>query len=121
MGECMTVDLAEQESLRETLQLHVTKLAGEIGERNVFRPAGLRAAADYITGAWRGMGYTVVPQCYVAKGVGCANLEVIHEGRTHPGRMLVIGAHYDTVRGSPGADDNASGVAALLDARGIRP
>jgi Zn-dependent M28 family amino/carboxypeptidase len=35
--------------------------------------------------------------------------------RTWPKQILVVGAHYDTVRGSPGADDNASGVAALLE------
>jgi len=111
----MTAELANQESLRDNLQHHVAQLADEIGERNVFRPDALRAAADYITGVWQGMGYAVVDQCYEASGVNCANLEVIREGRKRPEQMLVIGAHYDTVPGSPGADDNASGIAALLE------
>ena len=111
----MTAELANQESLRDNLQHHVAQLADEIGERNVFRPDALRAAADYITGVWRGMGYVVVEQCYEVSGVNCVNLEVIRAGRKRPEQMLVIGAHYDTVPGSPGADDNASGIAALLE------
>jgi len=111
----MTAESANQEVLRDNLQYHVAQLADEIGERNVFRPDALRAAADYITGVWRGMGYVVVDQCYEVSGVNCANLEVIRAGRKRPEQMLVIGAHYDTVPGSPGADDNASGIAALLE------
>ena len=111
----MAAELSNLQTLRDNLQHHVAALAGEIGERNVFRPDRLRAAACYIADIWHGMGYPVIEQCYKAKGVDCANLEVVHSGSGYPERMLVIGAHYDTVRGSPGADDNASGVAALLE------
>jgi Zn-dependent M28 family amino/carboxypeptidase len=111
----MTEESDNLDILRDNLQHHVEQLAGEIGERNVFRPEALHATADYITGIWRAMGYAVVDQCYETRGVNCANLEVIREGRKRPGQMLVIGAHYDTVPGSPGADDNASGIAALLE------
>jgi len=44
----------------------------------------------------------------------CENLEVSLEGSGSDG-IIVVGAHYDTVPGSPGADDNASGVAALIE------
>jgi Zn-dependent M28 family amino/carboxypeptidase len=97
------------------LKAHVEALAGEIGERNVFRPDALRAAADYIGMAWRAQGYEVIPQVYEACGVECANLEVTRPGERRPGEILLVGAHYDTVSGSPGADDNASGVATLLE------
>ena len=97
------------------MRKHVASLADGIGERNVFRPHTLRAAADYITGVWREMGYDVVDQCYDVSGVNCANLEVVRKGQTRPEQTLVIGAHYDTVQGSPGADDNASGIAGLLE------
>ncbi len=103
------------ESLERNLRRHVVSLADEIGERNVFRPHTLHASADYITRVWQGMGYDVHDHCYAVNGVGCANLEVVHAGQTGTDETLVIGAHYDTVRGSPGADDNASGVAGLLE------
>ena len=97
------------------VEAHVRVLAGAIGERNVFRPQGLRAAADYIERTWREQGYAVTTQAYDAYGVSCANLEVTRRGSTRPGEILLIGAHYDTVRACPGANDNASGVAALLE------
>lgn len=99
----------------EHLKAHVAALAGEIGERNVFRPAALQAAADYIAGEWRAQGYQVVPQVYEVRGISSANLEVTRLGSTQPGEIILVGAHYDSVFGSPGANDNASGVAALLE------
>lgn len=97
------------------LEAHIHHLAGTLGERNVFRPAALAAAADYVADTWRAQGYTVVHHWYDAAGVRCANLEVTRPGRERTGEILLIGAHYDSVRGSPGANDNASGVAALLE------
>lgn len=97
------------------LATHVRRLAGEIGERNVFRPTALAAAADYIESVWRTQGYPVVRQTYEVEGVRCANLEATRPGRDRGREILLIGAHYDSVLGSPGADDNASGVAALLE------
>jgi hypothetical protein len=97
------------------IEAHVRALAGAIGERNVFRPQALRAAADYIEATWRAQGYAVQAQVYDAYGVACANLEVSRPGRARPGEILLIGAHYDSVRGCPGANDNGSGVAAMLE------
>ena len=90
-------------------------LADTIGERNVFRPQALQAAADYIEQTWRAQGYAVSSQTYDAYGERCANLEVSRLGLRRPGEILLIGAHYDTVRNCPGANDNASGVAAMLE------
>jgi Zn-dependent M28 family amino/carboxypeptidase len=98
----------------EALALHVTELAGVIGERNVFRPQAYAEAADYIQSTWRGLGYDVSEQEYDVHGNRCVNLEATRIG-TRPGQVLLIGAHYDSVRGSPGANDNASGVAAMLE------
>ncbi|MBI2882549.1 MAG: M28 family peptidase [Candidatus Methylomirabilis oxyfera] len=99
----------------QRLRAHVERLAGEIGERNVFRPEALHAAADYIEAEWRSQGYQVVPRRYDLSGTEWANLEVARPGSVRPAEILLIGAHYDSVRGSPGANDNASGVAALLE------
>jgi acetylornithine deacetylase/succinyl-diaminopimelate desuccinylase-like protein len=107
----------EGDRLADTGRLgaHVMQLAGEIGERNVFRPTALAAAADYIESVWRTQGYPVVRQTYDVEGVRCANLEATRPGQDRGREILLIGAHYDSVLGSPGADDNASGVAALLE------
>jgi len=104
------------------LRRHVVALAGTIGERNVWRPDALHAAADYIRGAFASAGCEVVAQSYEVHHVRCENLEVTLPGNGCGSEIIVVGAHYDTVRGSPGADDNASGVAALIEiARALRP
>ena len=91
------------------LRAHVEALAGTIGERHLLRPHALAAAADYIDAAWRAQGYVPERETFTVDGVDCANLVITRPGRLD--ELLLIGAHYDTVRGSPGADDNASGVA----------
>ena len=94
---------------------HIHTLAGDIGERNVFHPQALASAANYIKEEWERQGYDVDSQHYRAKGVDCANLEVTRAGCDVTEPAILIGAHYDSVKGSPGANDNGSGVAALLE------
>jgi Zn-dependent M28 family amino/carboxypeptidase len=97
------------------LSQHVRRLAADIGERNVFHPQALQAAEDYIRQCWQQQGYQVTAQDCVAMGVRSANLEITHRGTRYPAVFILLGAHYDSVRGSPGANDNGSGVAALLE------
>lgn len=99
----------------ERLAAHVIKLAGEIGERNVFIPQALHGTADYLTNEWHEQGYQVTPYTYRVNNIDCANLEITRQGRRRPDEFLLIGAHYDSVIGSPGANDNGSGIAALLE------
>ncbi len=107
------------------LRRHVGVLAGDIGERNVWRPEALRAAADYIRGEFAALGYAVAVQSYRVEGQDCENLEVVIPGSEHADEIVLAGAHYDTVPGSPGADDNASGVAGVIEIarllQGARP
>ena len=110
-----STDPSVQESLVGRLRHRVAKLADEIGERNVFRPYALHAAADYIQAEWIAQGYRVAVHGYEIEGVLSRNLEATLQGKSKPNEIILIGAHYDTVRGSPGANDNASGVAALLE------
>ncbi|MFS8980804.1 M28 family peptidase [Cupriavidus necator] len=105
--------------LAAALERHVKALAGDIGERNVFRPPALHAAADYILQECARRGSEVRHQDYQARGVPCANTEVALAGCVQPDEIIVVGAHYDTVRNSPGADDNASGVAAVREIAGL--
>ncbi len=106
----------------DNLRRHVTMLAETIGPRSVFRPAQLRAAADYIEQEWQAQGFPVKRQVYEVNRVSCANLEVVIPGHTRAREIVVVGAHYDTVDETPGANDNGSGVAALLElSRGFLP
>jgi Zn-dependent M28 family amino/carboxypeptidase len=89
-------------------------LAGQIGERNVFHHDRLVMAADYIRATLAGAGYEVRLQLYEVEGKICENIEAEVRGEKRPDDIIVIGAHYDSVQGSPGANDNASGVAATL-------
>jgi Peptidase family M28 len=106
---------SEEQALAPRLQKHVEELAGKIGERNVFCPAALQAAASYIEHEWQQQGYAVRRIAYDVSGVPCLNLEITRSGGARQREILLIGAHYDTVPGSPGANDNTSGVSALLE------
>ena len=105
---------AEETELRDQLRRHVEMLADRIGQRNVFQPQALAAAADYIESSFADAGLTPMRQSYQVAGETCSNIEVELPGRERPDEIIVIGAHYDSVFNCPGANDNASGVAALL-------
>lgn len=103
------------------LRRHVAVLAGEIGSRHVGRPQALHAAEAYIARTFASLGYEVVRQTYVADRVDSSNLEITLPGTTRPSEIIVVGAHYDSVPESPGANDNASGVAGVIEiARELR-
>jgi len=101
--------------LSDELRQDVAQLADWIGERNVLNcPRELARAADYIEAQLAAAGYEVKRQEYVVSGCDCWNLEVEVLGTARPGEIVLVGAHYDSVIGTPGANDNASGVAAML-------
>jgi len=104
----------EQRNCAGNLRAHVDVLAGRIGERTQARPEALRAAEDYLAAELANTGGTPVRLEFTVRGVRAANLELTLLGRRLPQEIVVIGAHYDSARGSPGANDNASGVAAAL-------
>jgi len=103
---------AEEIVLRAELAADVQKLAGEIGERNMRRYSQLNAAADFIEDSFSRAGLRSRRDTYDLDGLACHNLEA--EIRGSRPEIIVIGAHYDSVLGSPGANDNGTGVAALL-------
>jgi len=104
----------EKESLASRLEGHVRALAEGIGERHIFLSGSLDASLDYISQEFGRFPCRTSVQEYDVQGKRVANLEASFEGTT-PGESLVVGAHYDSVYGSPGANDNASGVAALIE------
>lgn len=113
---------AERARLAGALEGHVRVLAGRIGERNAWNSRQLEAAAAYIeenfaeaglTTEWRG--YEVAGEEFGKGSVEYFNLVAEKRGTEKAGEVIVVGAHYDSVHGSPGADDNASAVAAMLE------
>jgi acetylornithine deacetylase/succinyl-diaminopimelate desuccinylase-like protein len=99
-------------ALREELRADVQKLAGEIGERNMWHYPQLNAAADFIEDSFSRAGLRTRRDSYEIRGQLCHNIEVEIPGNQP--EIIVIGAHYDSVFGSPGANDNGSGAAAVL-------
>jgi Zn-dependent M28 family amino/carboxypeptidase len=93
----------------------VHALASQIGERHVGRAGSLPTAAKYIVATLQAAGCDVVGHEYEVTGVDVHNIVSEQRGETHPGEVVLIGAHYDTIPNCPGANDNASGIAALLE------
>ncbi len=104
---------ADEVVLRDNLKIHVSTLAGEIGERSIDRYENLNRSVEYIETVLRGYGYQVAGHEYKARGKTVKNIEVETDGGKLPGETVVVGAHYDSI--GPGANDNASGVAGLLE------
>lgn len=124
----------KQKRLRYELRYHVDALATKIGERNVRHYDRLSVAATYIDKVFAKVGLKVSRQTYQVGGRECHNLEVelrpataVVPHTSAPAKqatastaapklpeIVIIGAHYDSANGSPGANDNASGMAALM-------
>lgn len=93
----------------------VSVLAEDIGERSIATPDNLQASADYIESQFLALGYEVYRQPFVYRDILMYNLVVELPGSEDSDEILVLGAHYDTVIGCPGADDNGTGIAGLLE------
>lgn len=106
---------AEEIQIKTNLIRHISYLAGEIGERNVIAYEPLQKTMQYIEDNFKKAGYEVKSQEYVVQMRKIRNLIAEIPGGAKANEIVVIGAHYDTVYDCPGADDNSSGVAALLE------
>jgi len=134
------------QQLEDALEAHVQALAGEIGERSIYKPEGIRSAERYITEQFASFGLDPKIQHYSVEAelilqaterlrrhngtwlheqlpvypselgdAALKNIWVEIPGTLKPERLLVVGAHFDTVGNSPGANDNGSGIAGLLE------
>ncbi|MDH3585170.1 MAG: M20/M25/M40 family metallo-hydrolase [Phycisphaerae bacterium] len=115
----------EQQVCRARLEGHVRALAEVIGERHLDRAGSLAATVEYLEARLSDLGLQVHRECFGPPGRASENIAVEIPGGGADDAVVIVGAHYDTVVGSPGADDNASGVAALLElcraAAGMKP
>ncbi len=106
---------AEEKMVHDRLYDHVHTLAGAIGQRNVWHHENLAAAGRYIEKTLTGLGYPINRQEYTVHATAAANIEAELAGSGKADEIVLLGAHYDSVLNCPGANDNASGVAALLE------
>ncbi len=106
---------AIEKKLMGRLTSHVEQLTTVIGERNLWNYENLEASEKYISKEFQSLGYTVTTQEYLIQKKPFKNIESHLLGTDKPDEILIVGAHYDSVDGSLGANDNGSGVAALLE------
>jgi len=106
---------AAQTELASRLHEHVSYLSTTIRERSAHFEGSLPQTIEYLRNQLGQMGYTVVEQTYTVGGQPLSNLEAQLVGSDRTAGAIVIGAHYDSVEGTVGANDNASGVAATLE------
>jgi len=104
-----------ERALASTLKQHIETIAAR--EHNLRRYDELEKAARYIEATLTSYGYSVDRQEFFVDDRAVRNIDVVIEPRadiTDP-EVIVIGAHYDSVVGSPGANDNGSGAAAVIE------
>ena len=103
-----------QVARRDALRRDLEKLAGEIGDRNLYAYENLNAAADFIEASFAAAAHEVSRQAYEIDEKVFYNIEAELKGVEKPEEILVFGAHYDSVPGCPAANDNGTGVVAVL-------
>jgi Zn-dependent M28 family amino/carboxypeptidase len=101
--------------LVENVKKHIHVLASDIGERNMNHYENMQKAANYISQELTTYGYKTDLQAISCQSKIVHNVIAEHQGNLNPKKIVVVGAHYDTVNACPGANDNASGVAAMLE------
>jgi Zn-dependent M28 family amino/carboxypeptidase len=108
----------ELDILRNALREHVNALAVDIGPRTPFNRDSLVRAANYIYSVFEAAGLSVREQDYQYYDQRVTNVLATAPKAAGASAYYLVGAHYDTVPGTPGADDNASAVAVLLELAG---
>ncbi|WP_017661064.1 M28 family peptidase [Baaleninema simplex] len=103
----------EEIALRDRLKADIERISAN-GEHNYIAYDNLLAVADFIEDEFAKAEYEVRSQAYDIEGQTFRNLEVERLGTETPESIVIVGAHYDSVVVSPGANDNGSGVAAIL-------
>jgi len=104
----------EENEISGELGRHVIQIAGQIGVRTILRYEGLLAAAEYLEQQFQSHGLETRRQTYEADGASVWNLETEIHGTDLAHEIVVVGAHYDSHPGCPAANDNGSGLAAML-------
>lgn len=123
----------ERFALADRLKKDVVTLATEIGPRSVFIPNALERSAEFLGDRFSQLGFDVRresfvipaglkftrdlhPDIVIPQEIEVSNIIAEKRGTTRPDEIVIVGAHYDTQGvDTPGANDNASGVAVMLE------
>ena len=107
--------MIDSEQTEQQLRDHLRALTVAIGERSVYLPDNLKKTADYIKKFYQDIGVGVQGHTYSYMDFLAENIvaEISSGGRAQ--RRFLVGAHYDSVAGTVGADDNASAIAVQLE------
>ncbi|MCP4344211.1 MAG: M28 family peptidase [Desulfobacterales bacterium] len=107
--------MTDIEKTVERLQDHLKTLTQVIGERSVCFPENLEKTADYIKSFYQEISIPAQSQTYAYENFTAANIIAEVSFCPNPSKRYILGAHYDSVAGTAGADDNASAVAVQLE------
>jgi Zn-dependent M28 family amino/carboxypeptidase len=107
--------ILDKQTVINRLRKHLAMLTCTIGERSVRLPDNIEKAAAYIAAQFEAYGLEVQRQTYTCYGNAVSNIVSRLKLTDTPSVHYVLGAHYDSVAGTVGADDNASAVAVLLE------
>ena len=106
--------LEAKTDVESSLKNYVEHLAITIGERNLRRIQNLNEAAEFVEAEFTSFGLHPNRQTYEVQGLDCHNIDAEIKGSKLPQEIVIVGAHYDSFEGTPGANDNGSGTAAML-------
>lgn len=107
--------LIDIEKTKNNLQKHLRILTVDIGERSVFYPDNIKKTGEYIHSFYKDLGLTAHMEPYRYRDYTVANIIADLRFTSSPARRYIVGAHYDSVAGTVGADDNASAIAVQLE------
>ena len=101
--------------LVNSIKKHINRLAVDIGPRPVTNELSIKKTENYITNYFKNIGLQVQLQQYKYGNYDITNIITGSQENLLSSKYYVIGAHYDSVPETYGADDNASGIAVLLE------
>jgi len=99
----------------DNVKKHIDYLSSKLGERTIRNYEKLNSARNYIKKWFQSYNLNPIENTYIADNHEVANIIVDIKGYEQPENIILIAAHYDTVEDSPGADDNASGISAIIE------
>lgn len=97
----------------EQIRGHIQALEGV--RHPVTAPEALERAANYIQSILHALNFEITEHHFTEDNHDYRNILGLHQGTRYPGKKVIVLAHYDTEPGTPGANDNASGIAAMLE------
>jgi Zn-dependent M28 family amino/carboxypeptidase len=111
----LSANLRENKKVIQNTKNIIRHLSVDIGERTIRKYENLERTRQYIIDYFSRYGVPPREETYIAAKHRVSNIVAEIRGTESPDSIILVGAHYDTIEDTPGADDNASGIAGLLE------